>query len=194
MTNHVILSKISNNSFQQASNMTKKTHKLPKQAGNIKCKVQKTHKNKTLSSVWELDYEMVYEMGSKRSIGPLWWCYEVCDHWGYIVQALRIKWEDTIMSKLEYYIENIKPWLWPQYKVKMPERIQSHLTTPKSLGSKLAFTDLLTPLHKLSVEVTSGQRNQKYEDTHSMEWKPIGGWIPLTACIHNNNGSGAWYF
>ena len=50
-----------------------------------------------------------------------------------LIEALRKKWQDTKMSKLEYYITNANP----QYRIKMRERI--HRTTPMILGSRRAF-------------------------------------------------------
>ena len=41
-----------------------------------------------------------------------------------------MKWQDAKMSKLHWYIANVDPQCWPQYKEKMSERIQSRLTTP----------------------------------------------------------------
>ena len=51
-------------------------------------------------------------------------------------------------------------------QVKMPKRIQSHLTAPVSLGSQRALTILRTHSHKSGVEVASWHRGiiTQYED------------------------------
>ena len=53
-----------------------------------------------------------------------------------LLGTLRMKWQDAEMWKLEYYIANVNPQCGAQYKVKMLERIQLHLTTPMSLALK----------------------------------------------------------
>ena len=51
-----------------------------------------------------------------------------------------MRWQDDKMSNLEYYIANIGNQCWPEYSKKMLEHIQSHLTTPMSLGAWRALT------------------------------------------------------
>ena len=37
-----------------------------------------------------------------------------------LMESLRNKWEDAKRTKLEYYITNINPECWSQYKARMP--------------------------------------------------------------------------
>ena len=47
-----------------------------------------------------------------------------------LVESLRIKWEDAKRTKLEYYIANVNPECWSQYKARMPiDHIQPYLIT-----------------------------------------------------------------
>ena len=59
------------------------------------------------------------------------------------------------LVELDYYIANAKPQHTFQIKVKMPKRIQPHLSTPVSLASLRALTLLQFLSHKLGVEVMS---------------------------------------
>ena len=44
-----------------------------------------------------------------------------------LVESLRMKWEDAKRRNLEYYIANVNPECWSQYKARMPiDRIQSY--------------------------------------------------------------------
>ena len=50
---------------------------------------------------------------------------------GYQRHYLKMKFQDAKISKLEYYIANVNPQCWLQYKEKRPEHIQSHLLTTR---------------------------------------------------------------
>ena len=71
--------------------------------------------------------------------------------------------QDSIMSKLEYYIASINPYCLPLYEEKMPKRIQLHPTTPMSLESQIALTLLWTCSHKVRCWGSIMALSPKYE-------------------------------
>ena len=66
-----------------------------------------------------------------------------------MTQSLRMKWEDAKRTKIEYYIANLNPECWSQYKARMPiDRIQHYLITNMS-------SNLVDPLHYFALDLTS---------------------------------------
>ena len=62
-----------------------------------------------------------------------------------LMESLRNKWEDAKWTKLEYYIANINPECWSQYKARVPiDRIQPYLITNMSSNARRALTLLRT--------------------------------------------------
>ena len=77
-----------------------------------------------------------------------------------LMESLRMKWEDAKRTKLEYYIANINPEYWSQYKVRMHiDRIQPYLITNMSSNARKALTLRRTRSHKLGIEVASWYQN-----------------------------------
>ena len=77
-----------------------------------------------------------------------------------LMESLRKKWEDAKRTKLEYYIANIKPECWSQYKARMHiDHIQPYLITNMSSNSHRALTLLCTRSHKLGIEIASWYQN-----------------------------------
>ena len=77
-----------------------------------------------------------------------------------LVESLRMKWEDAKRTKLEYYIVNVNPECWSQYKARMSiDRIQPYLITNMSSNARRALTLLCTRSHKLGIEVASWYQN-----------------------------------
>ena len=73
-----------------------------------------------------------------------------------LVESLRIKWEDAKRTKLEYYIANVDPECWSQYKVRMPiGRIQPYLITNMSSNVRRTLTLLHTRSYQLGIEVAA---------------------------------------
>ena len=63
-----------------------------------------------------------------------------------------MNWEDAKRTKLEYYIANVNPECWSQYKARMPiDRIQPYLITNMSSNARRALTLLYTVSHKLGI-------------------------------------------
>ena len=57
-----------------------------------------------------------------------------------LVESLRMKWEDAKLIKLEYYIANVNPKCWSQYKARIPiDRIQPYLITNMSSNARRAL-------------------------------------------------------
>ena len=74
--------------------------------------------------------------------------------------SLRMKWEDAKRTKLEYYIANVNPECWSQYKARMSiDCIQTYLITNMSSNARRALTLLRTRSHKLGIEVASWYQN-----------------------------------
>ena len=70
-----------------------------------------------------------------------------------------MKWENAKRTKLEYYIANINPECWSQYKARMPiDLIQPYLITNMSNAPR-ALTLLSTRSHKLGIEIASWYQN-----------------------------------
>ena len=60
----------------------------------------------------------------------------------------------------EYYIANVNPECWSQYKARMPiDRIQPYLITNMSSNARRALTLLRTRSHKLGIEIASWYQN-----------------------------------
>ena len=77
-----------------------------------------------------------------------------------MVESLRKKWEDAKITKLEYYIANVNPKCWSQYKARMPiDRIHPYLITNMSSNARRALTLLHTQSHNLGIEVASWYQN-----------------------------------
>ena len=77
-----------------------------------------------------------------------------------LVESLRMKWEDAKRTKLEYYIANVNPECWSQYKARVPiDRIQPYLITNMSSNARRALTLLRTRSPKLGIEVASWYQN-----------------------------------
>ena len=75
---------------------------------------------------------------------------------GRLLQATRMKTQDAKISKLEYYIANVKPSILATIQgKKMPKCIRPHLNTLMSFGSWRALTLLRTRSQKLGDEVAS---------------------------------------
>ena len=74
-----------------------------------------------------------------------------------LLESLRKNWEDVKRTKLEYYIANVNPECWSQYKAKMPtdHGIQPYLITNMTSNAHRALTLLHTQSHKLGIEVAS---------------------------------------
>ena len=63
-----------------------------------------------------------------------------------------MKWEDAKRITLEYYIANVNPKCWCQYKARMPiDSIQPYLNTNMSSNAHRALTLLRTRSHKLGI-------------------------------------------
>ena len=76
------------------------------------------------------------------------------------VKSLRMTWEDAKRTKLEYYMVNVSPECWSQYKARMPiDRLQPYLITNMSSKARRALTQLRTRSHKLGIEVASWFQN-----------------------------------
>ena len=95
-------------------------HRLPQLAWNVGCKLQKNHKSKILSSDWVVDIKKWFRRWGVDDLLEL-----LSDAMHYVmieerlVESFRIKWEDVKRTKLEYYITNVNPECWSQYKVRM---------------------------------------------------------------------------
>ena len=77
-----------------------------------------------------------------------------------LVESLRMKREDAKRTKIEYYIANVNPECWSQYKAVMPiDRIQPYLITNMSSNARRALTLLRTRSHKLGIEIASSYQN-----------------------------------
>ena len=72
-----------------------------------------------------------------------------------LVESLQMKWEDAKRTKLEYYIANVNPECWSQYKARiLIDRIQLYLITNMSSNAHRAVTPLRTRSHRLGIKVT----------------------------------------
>ena len=96
-------------------------YKSQEYAWNAGCKLQKNHNSKILSSGSVVDI---------RKWLRRWGVDELLELLGNVMQyviieerlmeSLRKKSEDAKRTKLEYYIANINPQCWSQYKARMP--------------------------------------------------------------------------
>ena len=131
-------------------------HRLPHLAQKVRCKLQKNHKSKILSSGWVVDIRKWFRrwvVDDLLEISGDTIQYVMIEE--RLVESLRTKWEDAKRTKLEYYIANVNPECWSQYKTRMSiDRIQPYLITNMS-NARRALTQLRTRSHKLGIEVAS---------------------------------------
>ena len=106
-------------------------HRLPHLAWNVGCKLQKNNKSKILSSGWVVEIRKRFKRWGVDDLLEL-----LGDAMHYVmieerlVESLKIKWEDATRTKQEYYIANVNPECWSQYKTRMSiDCIQPYLIT-----------------------------------------------------------------
>ena len=88
--------------------------------------------------------------------------YASCNDWEKV--GGKYEWKDAKRTKLEWYIENVKPECWSQYKARMPiYRIQPYLITNMSSNARSALKLLHTWSHKLGIEVASMMVSKHHE-------------------------------
>ena len=84
--------------------------------------------------------------------------YASCNDWEKV--GGKYEWKDAKRTKLEWYIENVKPECWSQYKARMPiGRIQHYLITNMSSNARRALTLPCTRSHKLGIKVAAWYQN-----------------------------------
>ena len=130
-------------------------HRLPKQAWNIGCKLQKIIREifSHLVRCLRLKWFNIWGVNDLLELTHHAMKYVITKD--ILLEALRMKWQDTKMSKMKYNIANANHQWWAQYKVNVSKCLQLQLTTPMSLGSHRTLTLLQTWSHKLSVEIAS---------------------------------------
>ena len=96
-------------------------HRLPHLSWSVGCTLQKNHKSKILSSGWVVDIRKWFRRWGVDDLLELSgnaMQYVMIEE--RLMESLRKKWEDAKRTKLEYYITNINPECWSQYKARMP--------------------------------------------------------------------------